>query len=68
MCQMSVVYEKEDGSQEVVMENASLLEVTDGGIRVSALFEEPRFIAGAAVRSIDFLHGRVTVISSKEGK
>lgn len=65
MCQMSVVYERDNG-QEVIMENASLLEAVDGGIRVSALFEEPRFIAGATVHSIDFLHGRVIITGNGE--
>ncbi|MDG4475332.1 CooT family nickel-binding protein [Thiovibrio frasassiensis] len=54
-----------DGKEEVLLENASLLEVTDDGVRVSALFEEPKFIRGAAVRAIDFLHGKVTVTKTK---
>lgn len=64
MCQMSIIL-VEDGKEEVLMENASLLEVTDDGVRVSALFEEPKLIRGAAVRAIDFLHGKVTVIKTK---
>ncbi|MEI7899215.1 MAG: CooT family nickel-binding protein [bacterium] len=52
---------KEGGSEQIVLENASLLEVTDKGVMVSALFEEPKMIRGAEVRSIDFLNGKVTV-------
>jgi len=60
MCQMSIILEQ-DGKEEVILENASLLEVTDEGVRVSALFEEAKIIKGAEVRAIDFLHGKVTV-------
>ncbi|MFA7383466.1 MAG: CooT family nickel-binding protein [Desulfurivibrionaceae bacterium] len=58
---MSVVLEQE-GNETVVAENASFLEVGEDGIRISTLFEESQFIKGAAVRAIDFLNGRVTVI------
>ncbi|MFH1021714.1 MAG: CooT family nickel-binding protein [Pseudomonadota bacterium] len=60
MCQMRVILEQ-DGNEAVVAESASLLEVSEDGIRISTLFEEPQFIPGAAVRAIDFLNGRVTV-------
>ena len=65
MCQMSVILEQ-DGNETVVAESASLLEVVEDGIRISTLFEEPQFIKGAAVRAIDFLNGRVTVIRKGE--
>jgi len=64
MCQMSIVLEQ-DGREEVILDNASLLEVIDDGLRVSALFEEPRLIPHASVRAIDFLHGKVTVTQTK---
>lgn len=64
MCQMSIVLEQ-GGKEEVIQENASLLEVVDDGLRVSALFEEPKFIPNASVRAIDFLHGKVTVTKTK---
>ena len=64
MCQMSIIL-VQDGKEEVILENASLLEVTDDGVRVSALFEEPKLIRGAMVRAIDFLHGKVTVTQPK---
>ena len=65
MCQMSIVLEQ-DGKEAVVAENASLLEVSADGLRISTLFEEPQFIPGAVVRAIDFLNGRVTVIRKGE--
>lgn len=62
MCQMSVVLEK-NGQQETIFENASLLEVTGDGVRVSALFEAPREIQNAQVARIDFMNGTVTLSS-----
>ncbi len=64
MCQMRIVMKKDD-AEEVILENAALLEATDDGIRVNALFEEPKFIKGARVSAIDFLQGRVTVTSTR---
>jgi len=64
MCQMSIVLEQ-DGKEELIQENATLLEVTKDGLMVSALFEEPRLIPKASVRAIDFLHGKVTVTKTK---
>ena len=52
----------QDGNEAVVAESVSLLEVSEDGIRISTLFEEPQFIPGGVVRAIDFLNGRVTVI------
>ncbi|MFA6499189.1 MAG: CooT family nickel-binding protein [Desulfurivibrionaceae bacterium] len=65
MCQMRVILEQ-DGNEAVVAESASQLEVSEDGIRISTLFEEPQFIPGGVVRSIDFLKGRVTVIQKGE--
>lgn len=63
MCQMSVVInrgsQKGQDDQELVAENASLLEVEDDGVKISTLFEEPFKITGARVERIDFLAGRV---------
>ena len=58
MCQMSVVREK-DEQTEMVMENASLLEVTDDGVQISSLFDPPRIINGVRVAKIDFMNGKV---------
>jgi predicted RNA-binding protein len=67
MCQMSVVYEK-NGATETVMENVTLLEAGADGIRVSALFEEPRVIAAAYVKKIDFMGGKVFLAPLGEKK
>lgn len=64
MCQMSIVLEQ-DGKEEMILDNASLLEVVGDGVRVSAFFEEPKLILHASVRTIDFLHGKVTVTQTK---
>lgn len=65
MCQMRIVLEQ-DGRETVLAENASSLEVTAEGLRVDVLFEKPEIIHGGAIRSIDFLRGRVTVIKREE--
>lgn len=58
MCQMSVVIE-ENGEQKVIMENVTRLESIDGNISVSTLFEEPKTIPSAFVKTIDFTEGTV---------
>ncbi len=58
MCQMRVVVEKE-GREEVMLENVTQLEVIDNGIAVATLFEGSREYAGAVLRRIDFLAGKV---------
>lgn len=58
MCQMRVVAEK-DGREEVLLENVTRLEMVEGGIAVTTLFEGSREFAGAALRHIDFLAGKV---------
>ena len=60
MCQMNIVLTGESG-EETILENASLLEVTAEGIRVSTLFDEPRLIEKVMVKKIDFLNGKVTL-------
>lgn len=58
MCQMNVVLDH-DGEQEKIMDNATRLEVTDEGVVVSTLFEEPKLVKSARVRDIDFQTGLV---------
>ena len=65
MCQMRVVLEH-DAQQELIMENVSLLERTGEGIRVTALFEEPREVAAAIVQKIDFNSNTVTLVRDSE--
>ncbi len=62
MCQMKVMLDKE-GQQELVMEDVTKLEVVEGGIRVSTLFEEPKTVSSAAVKTIDFMSGILTLQS-----
>ena len=63
MCQMRIILKK-GGSEEIVLENAALLKLTDEGILVNALFEQPKLIPGAAVSVIDFLENKVTLIKT----
>ena len=59
MCQMSVMLEKDDRSEELVMENASLLEVKGAGVEISSLFDPPQMLSGVKVVKIDFMNGKV---------
>lgn len=61
MCQMSVVLEKGE-DQEIILENVTQLEDSPEGIRVVALFEEPKLVTGAKVKRIDFMAGKVVLI------
>ncbi|HET98275.1 MAG TPA: CooT family nickel-binding protein [Desulfurivibrio alkaliphilus] len=58
MCQMTVLLEK-DGQEELVAEQASLLEAVENGVRIDTLFEAPRVVEGVLVARIDFLAGKV---------
>lgn len=60
MCQMRIVLQR-GSDEETILENAALLEATDRGLVVNALFEEPKLIEGAVVSRIDFLQGKVMV-------
>ncbi len=60
MCQMSIVIE-ENGDKRTIVENASALEVTDDGVEVRVLFDEPTRVPGMMVARIDFLDGVVTL-------
>ncbi len=57
MCQMKVMLDKE-GQQELVMEDVAHLEVVEGGIKISTLFEEPKLISDVSIKVIDFLSGK----------
>lgn len=58
MCQISVFVE-EEGKREMVMENVTGLEVTPGGLVLSAFFEEPKTLPDVVISRIDFLGGKV---------
>lgn len=66
MCQMKIILKQGD-NEEVFLENAATLEVNEKGVVVGAMFEKPKIIPGAEVRSIDFLAGRVTVTRKSGG-
>ena len=61
MCQMSVMLEKDDQTEELVMENASLLEVKSEGVEISSLFDPPQLLSGVKVVKIDFMNGKVVL-------
>ena len=66
MCQMRIILKQGD-TEEMVLENASTLEIVDQGVMVGAMFEHPILIPGGEVHSIDFLSGRV-LVTKKGGK
>ena len=59
MCQMSVMLEKEDQSEELLTENASTLEVKEEGVEISSLFDPPQVVPGVRVVRIDFMNNKV---------
>jgi predicted RNA-binding protein len=61
---MSIVLQR-GSCEEIFLENAAFLRVTDEGILVNKLFEEPKLIEHARVTGIDFLQGRVTVTTMR---
>ncbi|MCK4838207.1 MAG: CooT family nickel-binding protein [Desulfobulbaceae bacterium] len=62
MCQMSVMLEKDDQADELIMENASLLEVKSEGVEISSLFDPPQLLSGVKVAKIDFMNGKVLLV------
>ena len=66
MCQVNVVLDQ-NGDQEKVMENVTLLTIEPEGVTISTFFEKPKLIADAKLIKIDFLNGTVTLKSDKKG-
>lgn len=66
MCQANV-YLLKNGQREEIMHDATLLEVTDDGVRIATFFEEPRFVR-AKVAIIDFLKHTVILVPYSEGE
>lgn len=58
MCQTSALMEK-DGSQELLLENVTNLEVLGDGLQITTLFEGTKAWPGVAIRRIDFSAGKV---------
>ena len=65
MCQISVVVEKE-GEQEKIMDNVSGLQVTEKGIVLTTLFDEPLSVYDVIISRIDFLGGKVILNSDPQ--
>ena len=64
MCQMRIVLKERD-REEVILEGAAALEVTDGGVLVNALFEPPKLVEGASLVAIDFLSSTVMLTKGR---
>lgn len=60
MCQMRVIMETDAGPEQI-MDEVTGLEVTPEGILLASMFDEPRLIAGTAVKKIDFMATLVTL-------
>ena len=63
MCQTSVVMEH-NGSEELLLENVTELEVVDDGLSIATLFEGQKEYPGVAIRRIDFNEGKVYLCRS----
>jgi predicted RNA-binding protein len=57
---MRVILETAAGCEQI-MADVTGLEVTPEGIVLESLFDEPRLIAGSAVKKIDFMTTLVTL-------
>ena len=68
MCQMIVKMDNA-GQQEKVMDEVTMLEVTSEGVILSTFFDDPKLVAGARVKKIDFMSSTVTLTptNSMEG-
>ena len=64
MCQMNIMLDR-GGDQELIMENVMLLEVKDGGVEISTLFDAPQQLKDVVVTKIDFNNGKVTLSPTK---
>jgi predicted RNA-binding protein len=50
---------EKDGSEELLFEDVTSINVEDETVTVSTLFEGPKELSNTVVRSIDFMAGRV---------
>lgn len=64
MCQTSVFLEK-TGSDELLLENVTSLEVLEHGLKIGSLFEGVKEFPGTAIRRIDFTAGKVFVYKTE---
>jgi predicted RNA-binding protein len=61
MCQMSVMLEKDNQPDKLLMENVSLVEVKSAGVEISSLFDPPQLLPGVKVARIDVMNGKVVL-------
>jgi predicted RNA-binding protein len=61
MCQISVVMEQADTTEQLVQDNVTSLNVEQDGIVITSLFEGSRKLAGAIIHHIDFMAGKVVL-------
>jgi predicted RNA-binding protein len=65
MCQ-ATVYLIEDGQEREILRDVILMEPTESGWRLQALFEEPQEVQ-ARVERLDFLRHTVTLVAAQGG-
>ena len=65
MCQTNVVL-CEDGNEELLLENVTALEVIDGGLLITTLFEGQKEFPGISLDRIDFNEGKVYLFKPKQ--
>lgn len=51
-----------DGGEELLLENATSLEVIENGLKITTLFEGPQEFEGARIKRIDFSGGKVILV------
>jgi predicted RNA-binding protein len=66
MCQTNVFMMKE-GTEELLLENVTTLEVQENGLKIASLFEGTRVVEGAMIKKIDFSGGKVYLVKSTQG-
>ena len=66
MCQLKAVLEQENGSQEIVMESVTGVDVTTDGVILSTFFEEPLRLNRVRIQKIDFLSGSILLLADND--
>lgn len=58
MCQTNAILEK-NGTEELLLENVTALEVLESGVKITTLFEGSREFANTIISRIDFSGGKL---------
>jgi len=66
MCQLKAVLEQQDGSQEIVMESVTGVDVTTDGVILSTFFEEPLRLNRVRIQKIDFQTGSIFLLADED--